>query len=379
MTTLASVLLALALVLVLWSYLVYPELVTRLANRTTPRKATLPIAPSVEVLISAFNEQETIGPRIENLVAQEYPGRLTVSIGCDGCRDWTAIRAREVGGERVKVGEFAERRGKAAVLNELVRRSEGEILVFTDANSEFARDAVMRIVTPFADPDVGAVCGRLKLEDPNGSESPETEFWNHEMRLKAAEGRLGVCLGGNGAIYAARRELIRPIPAGSAMDDFLIPAYIARQGKKVVFAGDAVAREPAAPTVRDEMARRFRIGVGAGRVLRSETWLFDSRRHPLLTLAFLSRKVARWLAPVVFLAATFAALGSEVLRFVALGVLLAAAVAALAAKEVRRVRGFAGRLYYFGVINLALAAGVVPGLFGYRRAIWKPTGRTGSP
>lgn len=379
MTAFASVLLVLALVLVLWSYLFYPALVIRLASRTAPRTATLPVAPLVEVLISAFNEQETIGPRIENLVAQQYPGRLMVSIGCDGCRDWTAIRAREVGGERVRVGEFAERRGKAAVLNELVRRSEGEILVFTDANSEFARDAVTRIVAPFADPDVGAVCGRLKLEHPNGSDSPETEFWNQEMRLKEAEGKLGVCLGGNGAIYAARRELIRPIPAGSAMDDFLIPAYIARQGKRVVFAGDAVAREPAAPTVRDEMARRFRIGVGAGQVLRSETWLFDSRRHPRLTLAFVSRKVARWLAPVVFLAATFAALGSAALRPFAVGVLIAAAVAVLAARAVGSVRGVAGRLYYFGVINLALAAGIVPGLLGFRRAIWNPTGRTGSP
>jgi cellulose synthase/poly-beta-1,6-N-acetylglucosamine synthase-like glycosyltransferase len=374
-TTLASVLLALAIVLVVWSYFVYPALVTRLANRAPPRNVAVPVAPSVEVLISAFNEQETIGPRIANLLAQEYPGRLAVSIGCDGCRDSTAIRAREAGGERVQVGEFAERRGKAAVLNELVRRSEAEILIFTDANSEFAPDAVMRVVAPFGDPEVGAVCGRLKLEQSDGAGSPETEFWDREMKLKEAEGKLGVCLGGNGAIYAARRTLVRPLPTGSAMDDFLIPAHIARQGKGVVFAGDAIAREPAAPTVRGEMARRFRIGVGAGRVLRSETWLFDSRRYPLLTLAYLSRKVARWLAPVVFLAAAFTALGSAALRPVALGVLLAAALSALAARAVGRVRGFAGRLYYFCVINLALAVGIVLGFFGYRRPVWKPTGR----
>jgi hypothetical protein len=103
--------------------------------------------------------------------------------------------------------------------------------------------------------------------------------------------------------------------------------------------------------------------------------LFDSRRYPLLTLAYLSRKVARWLAPVVFLAAAFTALGSAALRPVALGVLLAAALSALAARAVGRVRGFAGRLYYFCVINLALAVGIVLGFFGYRRPVWKPTGR----
>jgi cellulose synthase/poly-beta-1,6-N-acetylglucosamine synthase-like glycosyltransferase len=274
------------------------------------------------------------------------------------------------------VAEFAERRGKAAVVNELVRRSKSDVLVFTDANSTFAPDAVARLVEPFADPSVGGVCGRLILEPADGRPgSPETEFWDRETRLKEAEGRLGVCLGANGAIYAVRRALVKPLPEGSVLDDFLIPARIAREGHRVEFARDAIARERAAPDVAAEAARRVRIGIGAGGVLLRERGLLDFRRRPRLALAFLSRKVARWLAPVVGLAAIAAAVFSPVLRPFALGAFAVLGLMAASLLLRPRLSGWPGRLYYFGVINLALAAGVVAGLAGYRRPAWPRTAR----
>ena len=376
MTAAALILAALAAVLVLWSYLVYPSLLLRLARRAPQRSSASASSPSVDVLVSAFDEETSIGPRVANLLAQTYPGNLSVSIGCDGCRDRTADRARDSGDTRVRVAEFAARRGKAAVINELVRRSTGEVLVFTDANSSFAGDAVARLVERFADPAVGAVCGRLLLEPADGqTPSPESEFWDRETRLKEAEGRLGVCLGANGAIYAARRELVRPLPEGTALDDFLIPTRIAAEGYRVEFAGDAIARERLAMDVAAEASRRLRIGIGAGGVLLRERRLFDFRRRPLLALALASRKLARWLAPVVFFAAILLGMFSPALRPVAF--LLAAGLAILAASvSLRpRLRGWPGRLYYFGVINLALAAGVVAGLAGYRRPAWPRTAR----
>jgi cellulose synthase/poly-beta-1,6-N-acetylglucosamine synthase-like glycosyltransferase len=368
---------AVALVLVFWSYVVYPALVTGLSRRAPSGPPVPNASPAVDVLVSAFNEEASIGSRVANLLGQDYPGRLGVLVGCDGCRDWTAVRARESGSERVHVAEFAERRGKAAVLNELVRRSSSEILVFTDANSTFAPDAVSRLVEWFALPAVGAVCGRLILEPADGRPgSAETEFWDRETRLKEAEGRLGVCLGANGAIYAARRLLVRPLPDATVLDDFLIPARIAGGGHRVVFAGEAVARERAASDVKAEVSRRFRIGVGAGRILLREPWLLFVRRRPLVTLVYLSRKVARWLAPVLACAAVAVGLFSPALRpFAIASAAVLGLLAASAAAFPPRLSGWPGRLYYFGVINLALAAGVVAGLAGYRRPAWPRTAR----
>jgi cellulose synthase/poly-beta-1,6-N-acetylglucosamine synthase-like glycosyltransferase len=368
----SALLVVLAVLLAGWSYLAYPAWIERLARTVQPgaERSSGETAP-LEILCSASDEEDVIGRRVENLLAHEAEEPFTISIGCDGCRDRTAEVAQALLGDRGRVIEFAGRRGKAAVLNDLVASSGAAILVFTDANTRFEPGAVRELVRPFRDPSVGAVCGRLVLEDPAGRGGAETIFWDRETRTKEAEGALGVCLGANGAIYAARRVLVDPLPPGSSMDDFLIPVRIARRGARVAFAGNAVAREDAASDPAAEFSRRFRIGAGAGQLLVRESWLFDPRRHGLLSAAFLSRKAARWISPVLFLLAAVASLADPRLRTAGAAVLAAALLLALSAVARPRLPGFLGRLYYFCVINVALAAGVVAGLLGYRRPVWR--------
>jgi len=378
LTFLAAGLAAASLALFVWSYLVYPVVIERLAGRARVEDRADAAAPNVEVLLSAADEEAVIGARVANLLAQGGIPAPSITIGCDGCRDGTAAAARAAGGSRVRVVEFAARRGKAAVLNDLVAASSADLLVFTDANTAFEPGAVRALAAAFTDPAVGAACGRLRFETaPGARETPEARYWDRETRLKEAEGALGVCLGANGAIYAARRELVAPLPEDTtSMDDFLIPARAAGRGRRVVFAGDAAAREDAARDVRAEVSRRFRIGVGGGQVLRRERWLYAAPRHGLLTLAFLSRKAARWLAPLLALLAAAAALLAPPLRAAGAAALAVALLALVAARFRPRLRGPFGRLYYFGVLNVALALGVAAGLAGYARPVWTRTARS---
>jgi cellulose synthase/poly-beta-1,6-N-acetylglucosamine synthase-like glycosyltransferase len=381
MTAAAVALLAASVVLAAWSYLGYPAWIrsrAAAAPPSVPPAATTARVPSVAVLVSVADEERVIGPRVENLLAQAAPGPYRIVIGCDGSRDATAARARAAGNGRVQVIEFPARRGKASVLNELIASTDAEILVFTDANTAFDPGAVRALCDALGDPHTGAACGRLVLETGvNAAATPEAMFWDRETAVKEAEGRLGICLGANGAIYAARRSEIGPIPPDTtSMDDFLIPLGAARRGRSIVFAPDAVAREAAARTVAAEASRRFRIGIGAGQVLRRERWLWNFRRHPLLAASFLSRKVARWLSPLLLLLSAAVALAVPALRIAGAGLLSACALALLSLPLGLPSRGPAGRLYYFAVINLALAAGVAAGLVGYRRPAWKPVARS---
>lgn len=379
MTALVAGLFLFALALALWSYLGYPVLLHRLAARVPPEAPAGGPEPDVEVLVAAADEETVIAERVSDLLAQRVGGGYRVSIGCDGSRDRTPERARRAAASdaRARVTEFEGRRGKASVLNDLVAAAEAPVLVFTDANTRFEPHAVARLAAAFRTPSVGAACGRLVLEASGGARSPEIAFWERETALKEAEGRLGICLGANGAIYAARRELVDPLPADTALDDFLIPVRIAAKGWRSVFVSDAVAHEQLPARTAGEIARRFRIGIGAGQVLRRERFLFRERRHPLLTLAFCSRKVARWLAPVFALGSALVALGSPTLRPAGLAFLGIAALCLAASLLPARPAGLAGRLYYFAVINLALSAGVLFGLLGGRRPVWTPRRATG--
>ncbi|MEX2383808.1 MAG: glycosyltransferase, partial [Thermoanaerobaculia bacterium] len=339
MTAVAAALAFCSLALFLWSYLAYPALVGRLASGRAAAGAPASGTPvSVEVIVAAADEETVIGGRVANLLAQEAPADYRIAIGCDGCSDRTAERARAALAAapafRGRVIEYPARRGKAAVVNDLVRGSSADVLVFTDANTRFEPGAVRALLAAFDDSEVGAASGRLVFErGEKARETPESVFWERETRLKEAEGALGVCLGANGAIYAARRVLVEPLREDTtSMDDFLIPVRVARAGRKVVFAGQAVAREDAARDVGAEVSRRFRIGVGGGQVLRREPWLYAAWRRPLLAFAFLSRKAARWLAPLSALAAAAAAIFVPTFRPWGIGALVLALLLLAAAR-----------------------------------------------
>ena len=161
------------------------------------------------------------------------------------------------------------------------------------------------------------------------------------------------------------------------MDDFLIPVRVARDGRRIVFAGGAVAREDAARDVAAEVSRRIRIGIGAGQVLRRERWLYAARRAsaadpgvPVPQGGALARAPARRSARRPPRSSRRPCGRSARRRSLLAALLLAVA------RAKPRLGGAAGRLYYFGVLNVALALGVAAGLAGYARPVWARTARS---
>jgi cellulose synthase/poly-beta-1,6-N-acetylglucosamine synthase-like glycosyltransferase len=250
-------------------------------------------------VVVAFNEEQQIGERLRNLLSSEYPAEnLKVLLVSDGSTDATVSEGRAMSDERVMVVEQRERRGKAAGLNLALAQCAGEIVVFTDARQRFAPDAITKLVSHFADPNVGAVSGELEIAPAESATGAGVDvYWRYERALRAAEARFDSCIGCSGAIYALRRELFRPIPEDTLLDDVVIPMQAALQGRRVLHDAAARAFDPRTLEPQAEHRRKERTLAGGFQMaLRYPGWLFPWKNR--LWWQLFSHKYLRLVAPV---------------------------------------------------------------------------------
>jgi cellulose synthase/poly-beta-1,6-N-acetylglucosamine synthase-like glycosyltransferase len=283
-----------------YTYAGFPALVLlRAAVRPRPHHEA-DATPTVSIVIAAHNERDSIGDKLENLLALDYPAeRLEVVVASDGSDDGTDDLVRAYGDRGIRLLSLP-RCGKAPALNAAVAASTGEILVFSDANSVYRPDAVRALVRPFADGEVGGVAGNQRYHRAGheaGVAGGEQRYWSFDRRLKLAESRAGNAISATGAIYAIRRSLFRPVPDG-VTDDFVTSTAVIDQGHRLVFAPEAVAVEPVASTGGVEFGRKVRVITRGLRGVQVNRRLLDPRRHGFYALQLLSHKVLRRL--VVF-------------------------------------------------------------------------------
>jgi cellulose synthase/poly-beta-1,6-N-acetylglucosamine synthase-like glycosyltransferase len=371
-----------------YAYAGYPALlwlaVALGGRRPAPPAAFDPAAaPPVAVLVPAHNEEAVLRGRLENLLALRYPpGRLAIIVGSDASTDTTAAVARSLGDPRIRVVDAARRRGKTALLNDLLELVTADLVVFTDANARFDPDALRHLVAPFARPQVGCVVGELvyvNRDDP-GVRAGEGLYWRLENAVKDLEGRLGGTLVATGAIYAMRRRLCRPLPP-SVSDDSLNPLLVLAAGHEVVVERRARAFEKAATSLREEFERKARM-VTRQLAAYAHLRYFLSPCRPLLAARLASHKLLRWLVPFLLLGALAVSLALAdrwPYRAAPLAAGLGALAFAVGAAARRRGRPvpFPLRLWvYFCVVNAAAARGVVDFLRGRRRAVWAASATT---
>ena len=294
--------------LVLYSYLLYPALMAMLGRASSLPPLNPVQWPSVAVVVAAYNEERHIDLRIQNFLQLDYEAEnLRLYVGSDGSSDRTVELASAHESPRVRVYPFAERRGKASVLNDLLAAVKEEIVVFTDANTQFDAAAVRALVRHFSDPDVGAVSGELKLGEPLQGDNRDGSYWRIETLIKKGESRIGGLLGANGGIYAIRREYYQSIPPDTIVDDFTVVMNISTSGHRTVFEPEAVAYEEVPEGIDAEFRRRIRIGIGNYQAFfrYPEYWL---RSSWVRRFTYFSHKILRWFTPQLLIVALLASL-----------------------------------------------------------------------
>jgi glycosyltransferase involved in cell wall biosynthesis len=230
--------------------------------------------PTVTVIVAAWNEETVIARRVENLLALDYPPeRLEIVVASDASTDRTDAIVEEIAAREPRVRLLrCPRGGKVAAQDLAVGESKADIVAFSDANCTWAPDALRLLVRNFFDPEVAYVCGRLTLEDAEGT-NREGTYWRFETWLREQEAATGSITGGNGSIYALRRldyEVVDP----RFGHDLSLPYLLVQRGRRAAYEPAALAFEKPTPDLEDEYARKVRMFehcwaiVWEGRMLR---------------------------------------------------------------------------------------------------------------
>jgi len=363
---------------IVYAYLGYPLLLGVLAafrrRVQTDPQFTLPVS----VLISAYNEEESIGRKLAETLVLDYPAdKLEVLVVSDGSTDGTDEVVANFRDARVRLLRVEGRRGKTNAQNEGVKHCRGEVIVFSDATAVYHPKSIRRLVARYADPKVGAVSGRYQYFDSRG-ESPtglgSIAFWNYENLIKLFQGRISTLTGCSGCIYSVRKCAYVPLP-DDACSDLVEPLNIVRNGHRVAFADTALAYEETTATTDQEFRMRVRVATRGMRGVLSVPELLIPWRHPWTAFQLFSHKVFRWLVPV-FLLVLFISSGilsghSGFLLFFILQVLAyGVAILALVVPIHRRWKVL-GLPLFFCTLNAAALLSLIEVARGHKYTTWE--------
>ncbi len=378
--TTAKILFWTSLAALFYTYAGYPLLVY-LVSLIRPQKLKKSFyEPAVTILITAYNEEKDISGKIKNTLLIDYPKeKLEILIASDGSTDRTDEIVKTFSNRGVKLFRQDGRKGKTYTQNKAVEQAKGEIILFSDATTNYKPDVLREILPNFADETVGCVAGKLIYVDESESNvgSGAKSYWNYETFLKRSESRVCSLIGASGCLYALRKSAYREMYP-EACSDFLICAVVFRQGLRTVFEPNAVCSEETNRHAGKELKMRVRVISQTFNDLWRNRDMFNPLKSGFFALELFSHKAMRYAVPVfsffLFISAAYLAIFSTIFLIVfALQIIfyLNALIGWIMEKNGVKSAIFSMPLY-FVLANLASVIGFYKFLSGERFASWEP-------
>ncbi|MBI5376478.1 MAG: glycosyltransferase family 2 protein [Candidatus Schekmanbacteria bacterium] len=331
--------------------------------------------PTVTLFVPVFNEEKIIRKKIENSIGIDYPKeKIEIVFYSDNSSDETDQIINEYIGTGIKLYRADTRRGKNYLINNSFEKMNGDIIVFSDANSLYRKDAIKLLVRNFKDQTVGCVCGKLVyISDANSLVGKgESLYFKYESTLKRLESVFGSVVTGNGAIYAIRKNLLSQLPE-EVPNDFAHPIEIKAKGFKVIYEPLAIAEERATVSTAEEFRRRVRI------VLRSFTaFIFYQKKYNILknsySFFFISHKLLRWfifplMVLIFFINLSLNGYYANILLYIQCIFYISALIGFICQKMDFKIKVFYIP-FYFCLINLAGALGILKYFIGKKEIMW---------
>lgn len=369
--------------LLIYIYIGYPLLLRLLPKKPVAVDDSGTYRPSLTLLVPAYNEAAVIEGTLRNKLDQDYPAdKLEIIVISDESDDGTDEIVKRLAEEdpRIRLLRQSPRQGKTAGLNRAVEQASGEILIFSDANSQFGLGALQHLADCFADPEVGYVTGKMVYVNEEGNLVGDGcgAYMRYENHLRRLESSVSSVVGVDGGIDAMRTDLYQPL-SPDQLPDFVQPLKVVAQGKRVIYQEKALLQEESLSDSSAEFRMRVRVSLRALWALWDMKQLFSPVKYGTFSLQLISHKLLRYLAFVPLL---MALLISVVLAdhhwlyaSAAIAQLLFYGAAAYAAiSPAGQKNGLCRLAFYFSLINFAALVASLKFLKGEKIVTWQPRG-----
>jgi len=292
-----------------WTFFGY-RLFLSIASHFSKKVAKVSMAyqPTVTLMILTYNEEKTIGKKIENSLALDYPKeKLDILVIDSNSTDRTCAIVNTFSSKNVRLIIQEKREGKASAVHYGIQHARGEIVACTDANAYFNVDVLSKIVPFFSDETIGGVTGGMQQKDTsNEFVSRATEmFWRDEKAIRAKEASLHSVVGMSGEICVFRKSIFSTTSlsdwyiAGAA-DDACISLFVIKKGFRIAYAANALVWEHAPNTLRDFIAQRTKVVVMTIVMLcHSRKFICTSTYGVFSLIIFPSRKLLPLFSPFI--------------------------------------------------------------------------------
>ena len=383
----AEIVLMTSVALIAYVYVGYPVLVFLMSRLFARPVRQADVMPRVSLIITAYNEERDLEAKLDNSLGLSYPPeKLEIIVASDGSTDRTDDIVRSYANREVILCQQPERRGKTVAQRAAIRKASGSILVFSDATTTCAPDALQQIVRSFADSEVGCVAGQLVYSESSAIAAAQgcRSYWQYEKLLKQFESRVGSLIGVSGCFYAVRRSCYALL-AHDMIDDFAIAFEMRMRNLRTVYEPAAVALEDTNRRSRDEFRMRVRVAEQTMNALHRYRKVLSLRRYGLFAWQVISHKLLRYAVPALSLVALASStLALEVsglchFAFVVQVIFYGMAVMGWIGDRINLPLGPLAIPYYFVLVNTAAMVALLRFLCGETRVMWEPARLPRSP
>jgi cellulose synthase/poly-beta-1,6-N-acetylglucosamine synthase-like glycosyltransferase len=217
----------------------------------------------------------------------------------DGSNDKTNEIVDRFKNSGVLLRNYEGRSGKTACLNKAVPLANGNIIVFSDANSLYDQNSIKNLVKHFSDDGIGFVTGYTKYSKAAGSDVVKSIgiYSTIEKITKRLESRIGSCVGADGAIFAIRKKLYQPLK-DCDINDFVIPLNIVNRGYRGIIEENAFCVEGTAEDSSGEFNRQARITNRTIRALFNNLTMLNPLKFGIFSLKLIFHKLFKYLVPL---------------------------------------------------------------------------------